>query len=769
MLAKQELPASLPYPRPPGLPTHISSLARDSDAGRLSAWAKDCLESTRALESNAQVIRNSLRIRISSVNVALLNMGSHATALRKSYSSVQQGWDSVSNLIAFLEKLQTDRLLGQGSLAEHLNLREKYSEPDMSNLNSAIRDIEQDSFRLQMSVDDWQNEAESIWREIEANVNEVVVLTTKIEEDIARTKFRRLSEDVVPGLRESFDEVLMLRLQLENRYENDPNQALGFLKGLSAIQSRIYINSNAVRGHLLEEELINGINKDMEAYIMKLLKLTSREDLQSLLGQLKQEKALAPVVALLTESLSGESKRNSTMLVDNDNSRELKQLRLKLRDTQSRNHNLEDLIHRQKLRLNTAPSSHISSPTERESTLSQRVYEKSVEVTNLQDSLDQLRINKLQSAERVVSLEAKVKSQDEEIDELVATRSDALNSKSAMEEKLEDATAQLSKYEKEVAHLHEVQNELVAKFERELADCKGRLNFVENEKSDLQRNLDIYTTKFNSTQRRMSATEKEYVNFKINAEKVGEDLRIAKSENASLQEELEHARQSHATELASIEDASSNTIGLLRATLVSQQNAWGEEKASYQNTFENDRDLKILCESRTLKARELTQRLYTYHLRCHQLLENIGLTLVKQNGSDSIIERRNSEQDFTFHATDLPLIHWMEAKDSEEERDKYAQYLEQSTIDLDVFQDAVVQKFKSLTSTSKRYLKEAKVYRERAHKLQSDAKRKIAYRGYVLQIRCALTCTGLKKATWLFSFLRRTHSKDLDLGQPSMS
>jgi len=136
--------------------------------------------------------------------------------------------------------------------------------------------------------------------------------------------------------------------------------------------------------------------------------------------------------------------------------------------------------------------------------------------------------------------------------------------------------------------------------------------------------------------------------------------------------------------------------------------------------------LEVLCDTRTLKARDLTQRLYTFHTRCRQLLERMSSRATVEGsklGSSTFVAPDVSN-------LDLGLMHWMEADNVETEAEIYARFLDQNTIDIDMFTDTVVQQIQDGERQLKRSHKEAKIYREKAHRATSEARSKIAYRGY---------------------------------------
>jgi autophagy-related protein 11 len=135
-----------------------------------------------------------------------------------------------------------------------------------------------------------------------------------------------------------------------------------------------------------------------------------------------------------------------------------------------------------------------------------------------------------------------------------------------------------------------------------------------------------------------------------------------------------------------------------------------------------------LCASRTLKARDLTQRLYTQHTRCRQLLETLGLQIKSSSGSPLI--RYGSEKSDFLEPNDLDLLYWMESGDSDEEADKYSRYLGRIVIDLDAFSQAITNRVRDAEKYAKKWQKEARAYRDKSKRASSEAENKIAYRQF---------------------------------------
>lgn len=175
------------------------------------------------------------------------------------------------------------------------------------------------------------------------------------------------------------------------------------------------------------------------------------------------------------------------------------------------------------------------------------------------------------------------------------------------------------------------------------------------------------------------------------------------------------------------------------------------EKNSEEVSSELDR-IQTILESRTIRAKDLTQRLYTHNARSIQLLEALGFTVVRRENSMQIVRvsRSNAGESTTLSRTesslrqsafasptnatsndDISLLYWMDADDSDIEADKYNKYLTTiGALDLDSFTEAIVKRLKDMEHTARKYQKDMRAYREKYHRAQLDAHDKIAYKSF---------------------------------------
>jgi len=159
------------------------------------------------------------------------------------------------------------------------------------------------------------------------------------------------------------------------------------------------------------------------------------------------------------------------------------------------------------------------------------------------------------------------------------------------------------------------------------------------------------------------------------------------------------------------------------------------------------------------KSMEVSQRLYAQNATLYRLLETLGFA-VSQRDSSMVVERaskvgasltlaesqnpliRASSYMYasppatrkSSDAEDLPSeasIHWASSTTTDDEDDAYQAYMQKiSLFSTSVFSDAIAKRYRDFEYTARKWQKEAKQYREKATRLQSEAHTKIAVRDF---------------------------------------
>lgn len=201
-----------------------------------------------------------------------------------------------------------------------------------------------------------------------------------------------------------------------------------------------------------------------------------------------------------------------------------------------------------------------------------------------------------------------------------------------------------------------------------------------------------------------------------------------------------------------------------------------EQEKARVNAVENaKRKLQVRFESRTMKAKDLTQRLYTCNVRSIQLLEALGYRVVRGEGegvmqivkvgrresnsgggsggmAESILlgkstndlaasKNMSASKNFSLsksghlpvllsQSADITVLYWMKDNDSEAESSAYSHYLSTTTLDLDAFAETILTRLRKADSDARTLMKQCRAYREKYYRARDEANEKIAFKSF---------------------------------------
>ncbi|ROV91766.1 hypothetical protein VSDG_06480 [Cytospora chrysosperma] len=157
--------------------------------------------------------------------------------------------------------------------------------------------------------------------------------------------------------------------------------------------------------------------------------------------------------------------------------------------------------------------------------------------------------------------------------------------------------------------------------------------------------------------------------------------------------------------------------------------------------------------ARTEHTKDLTQKLYTQNDRLRRLLERLGFSITRHDGSmviqripraerpaanlnDSTIDpnaflRKSGILSQTTDGSDLELLYWMNNSDQATESEKYQAFMsELGNFDMDAFTETVYKRVKDIEHMARKLQRDARSYRDKAHNLQKEAHDKIAFKNF---------------------------------------
>lgn len=175
-------------------------------------------------------------------------------------------------------------------------------------------------------------------------------------------------------------------------------------------------------------------------------------------------------------------------------------------------------------------------------------------------------------------------------------------------------------------------------------------------------------------------------------------------------------------------------------------------KEKVQSLTGEAKEWKDRLDVRGVRAKDVSQRLLAHNDRMIRMLEQMGYSVTRQ--SDSMVIQRASKvsastvlpgdpsapnaplsgQSPTQHlsnAADLDTLYWMSDSDAVSEDTKFQQFIATvSRLDTDAASEMISKRYKDVETLARKYQKDSRAYRERAHRLQSEAHDKIAYRTF---------------------------------------
>ncbi|PTB81351.1 hypothetical protein M440DRAFT_1346085 [Trichoderma longibrachiatum ATCC 18648] len=190
----------------------------------------------------------------------------------------------------------------------------------------------------------------------------------------------------------------------------------------------------------------------------------------------------------------------------------------------------------------------------------------------------------------------------------------------------------------------------------------------------------------------------------------------------------------------------------------SQVGSLEEEARLFKQRFEDVQSklsaLTAQYEARDGRTKDLTQRLYSQNDRLTRLLERVGYAVSRDSGqmvitrvsrSDKLAANPNDSSDpgssirrslslggrAMTDSADLELLYWVNNSDPSVEDEKYQAFMEKlGTFDTDLFSDTIYHRVKEAEHKARKWQREARSYRDRAHSLQKDSHNKIAFRNF---------------------------------------
>jgi autophagy-related protein 11 len=290
----------------------------------------------------------------------------------------------------------------------------------------------------------------------------------------------------------------------------------------------------------------------------------------------------------------------------------------------------------------------------------------------------------------------------------------AMAENKGLEEKVHHAESQLRKLEKETEDHEATSASLGDALSRE----SGKLASVRAELNDERDELKSLRSKFAAGETGSEALRERLIEEENKAAEFSERLATADANSRNNKQELDGLKQ----RLQSLTNA---------------EQKW-----------------KSRLEARGSRAKDLSERLFQHNDRMIRMLEQLGYSVTRQD--DRLVIQRASKVNASTilsgveastmmkrtisgssppqhyqETSDLDTLYWVTDSDGASEAAKYRSFTSAlARLDLDAAIDLITKRYKDVETMAKKYQKESRAYREKSHRLQSEAHDKIAYRSF---------------------------------------
>ena len=170
-----------------------------------------------------------------------------------------------------------------------------------------------------------------------------------------------------------------------------------------------------------------------------------------------------------------------------------------------------------------------------------------------------------------------------------------------------------------------------------------------------------------------------------------------------------------------------------------------------RNDLEN---LKALRHTQSTRAAETSSRLHIQNKILERLLEQIGLSVIRQDEAMVVQKaQRSTSASTTLNdpsmsmrrslsgpmpssvdpsaSIDPALVNWADSMDSENMERRFGEFMKEiMSFDMDVFTEAVYKRVKEIEHIARKWQKETRAYRDKSHRFQSEAHERIALRNF---------------------------------------
>ncbi|KAL1957915.1 hypothetical protein VTO42DRAFT_5307 [Malbranchea cinnamomea] len=270
-------------------------------------------------------------------------------------------------------------------------------------------------------------------------------------------------------------------------------------------------------------------------------------------------------------------------------------------------------------------------------------------------------------------------------------------------------------------------NERISQLESELESLREELNTIKLQKQKVEKDLENERLNFSEVRGKLEGERKELQELRA---------RFAAGETGT--EALKERIAEEEREIAMLNEK--------LAIMDTRASAYNDELLSWRRKVETleevGRRTDCHLEARGTRAEYISRRLHSQIEHLARMLEQLGFTIVYQDDQmsiqrtskvtgSSVLGESVASSGFPPTVQHTTLVSWIQSGDPEEEALKYAAFINAiEKFDIEVFSEVVVKRVKDIETLARKWQKEARGYREKYHRAQSEAHEKIAYRSF---------------------------------------
>jgi autophagy-related protein 11 len=238
------------------------------------------------------------------------------------------------------------------------------------------------------------------------------------------------------------------------------------------------------------------------------------------------------------------------------------------------------------------------------------------------------------------------------------------------------------------------------------------------------------------------------------------ELGETREDLSSLRSKLSDGATGSETLQKKLEDEETKVIRLTEevASRQSQVGAMEEELHMYKDRLESLHSklsgVTSHQQGRKERSIDLTQRIYSQNDRMCHLLERIGYSVDRKDGEITINKIPRTERTSqnpndssdpgsslrkssivggkTLHESgELDLLYWTNEADASAEAQNYETFINRlGAFNMELFSDTIYHRIKEVEHKARKWQREARSYRDRAHVMQKDSQEKIAFKHF---------------------------------------